>query len=111
MKKIISICVGLMLLGSVSVANAQESVGHEVKSGAKKTGKVVKKGAKKTGNKTAEVAIKSKAKVVHTEMKGKTGPNGETIYIDDGGMYYWINKKGRKRFIPEAALKNKEVQD
>lgn len=107
MKKLISICASLLLLGSLSTINAQESVGQEVKQGAKKTGKVVKKGAKKTGNKTAEVATKGKAKVTHTVYKEKMGPNGEVIYIATDNRYYWIDKKGRKHYVPASALKNK----
>ncbi|MFN2457895.1 MAG: hypothetical protein ABR502_06830 [Chitinophagaceae bacterium] len=108
MKKLISVSLFLMLFGFASTAIAQDqSAGQEVKSGAKKAGKTVKKGAKKAGNKTAEVATKSKAKVTHTVYKGKTGPNNETIYINTRGRYYWIDKKGRKHYIPASALKNK----
>ena len=58
-------------------------------------------------NKTAEVASKGKATVTDNVYKGKVGPNGQTIYIDDHSRYYWIDKKGHKSYVAEADLKSK----
>jgi hypothetical protein len=68
----------------------------------------VKKGAKKVGNKTAEVASKSKARTTDKRYEGKVGPAGQTIYINDDGSYYWVNKKGQHQSITEAELKDKK---
>jgi hypothetical protein len=90
---------GILLLACISFASPAFSQ--------EKAGKDIKKGAKKVGNKTAEVASKGKAHVVDKKIKTKTGPNGEVIYIDGKNRYYWIDKKGRRHYIPESALKNK----
>jgi hypothetical protein len=98
MKKLIGISLFSLFLGLASTSQAQT---------VKKVGHSVEKGAKKVGNKTAEVASKGKSKVVNKTVKDKTGPNGETIYIDSHARYYWVDKKGRNHYIPAAALKNK----
>ena len=38
------------------------------------------------------------------------GPEGQTIYIDDLGKYYWINGKGKKIYVSESALKARNKQ-
>jgi hypothetical protein len=65
------------------------------------------KPVKKAANKTAEVASKGKSKVAQTKVKDRVGPNGETIYVNKYGEYYWIDKKGRKHMINENQLKNR----
>ena len=93
MKKLMVYFIALFLgISSVSAQEVKEKT---------------KKGAKKVGNKTAEVASKSKAKITDQKYKGKTGPNGETVYIDSHSRYYWVDKKGRKHYMTEAQLKNK----
>lgn len=67
----------------------------------------VAKGAKKVGNKTAEVASKGKAKVTDEVYKDGTGPDGETVYIDNHARYYWVDKKGHRHYSEKAALKVK----
>lgn len=67
----------------------------------------IKKTAKKVGNKTAEIAAKGAAEVVDQVYKGKVGPQGQTIYIDNESKYYYINKKGRKVYVSKARLKDK----
>ena len=73
----------------------------------KKTEQSVEKGAKKAGNKTAEVASKGKSTVVDKIYKDKVGPEGQTIYIDSHSKYYWIDKKGHKKYISEMELRDK----
>jgi hypothetical protein len=97
MKKLLGIAV-FLFFGSVSAVNAQV---------VKKTTHAVKNGAKAVGNKTAEVASKGKAKVTDQKLEGKTGPNNEKIYVDDHLKYYWIDKKGKRHYIAESALKTK----
>lgn len=98
MKKIIGLSL-FLFFGFSSVVNAQSKV-H-------KAGHEVKKGAKKVGNKTAELASKGKSKIADKTVKDKTGPNGETIYLDDHSRYYWVDKKGHKQYIAEGSLKVK----
>ena len=53
------------------------------------------------------MASKGKAKVTDERHKDKVGPNGETIYIDNHAKFYWVDKKGRRHYVNEAALKPK----
>jgi 5-formaminoimidazole-4-carboxamide-1-beta-D-ribofuranosyl 5'-monophosphate synthetase len=77
-----------------------------ISASAQSVGQDIKKGAKKVGNKTAEVASKGKAHITDQKYKDKTGPNGEVIYIDKHSKYYWIDKKGKKHYINENKLIN-----
>ena len=97
MKKIVGIAV-FLFFGSIASVNAQV---------VKKTTHAVKEGAKTVGNKTAEIASKGKARVTDEKSKDKTGPNNETIYIDNHSKYYWIDKKGKRHYVAEASLKTK----
>nr|WP_068890326.1 hypothetical protein [Pedobacter panaciterrae] len=67
----------------------------------------IKKAAKKVGNKTAEIAVKGASKIIDKTYKGKMGPSGETIYIDNKSRYYYVNAKGAKVHLPKSKLKNK----
>lgn len=99
MKKLIGIFAFLFLMGVSYTVNAQV---------VKKTTHSVKKGAKAVGNKTAEVASKGKAVVTDQVYKGKVGPAGQTLYIDNHSKYYWIDKKGHRNYITEAEMKEKK---
>lgn len=99
MKKIFGIVLFVSFIGFSSLANAQSKVKHVEQK--------VKKGAKAVGNKTAELASKGAAKITDKTYKGKAGPNGQTIYIDEHDRYYWIDKKGHRHFVTEAELRNK----
>ena|ERR1700712_4071324 len=110
MKKILLtglMAVSLTIFTSTLFAQDTTTAGQDIKNAAKKTGKAVKKGAVKAGNKTAEIASKSKSAVVDQVYKGKQGPGGQTIYIDNDSKYYWVDKKGHKNYIAEADLKSK----
>ncbi|HEY4936552.1 MAG TPA: hypothetical protein VII44_08225 [Puia sp.] len=64
--------------------------------------------AKKVGNKTAEIASKGKSTVVDEVYKNKVGPDGQSpIYIDHSSKYYYIDKKGKKVYVPKSFLKDK----
>jgi len=111
MKKILGITVVAALLGLTVPSYAQsttEKVGESVEKGAKITGKGVKKGAKKAGNEAAELATKGKAKLTDKKSDEWEGPEGQTIYVDDGSKYYWINEKGGRVFITQDQLKPKK---
>jgi hypothetical protein len=102
---LVATCIGIF--APTLKAQDTTTAGQDIKNAAKKTGKTVKKEAKKVGNKTAEIASKGKAAVVDQVYKGKQGPSGQTIYIDNDSKYYWIDKKGHKNYISAAALKDK----
>jgi len=70
----------------------------------------IKKAAKKVGNKTAEIAVKGASAIVDKTYKGKVGPNGQTIYIDNKSKYYYVNAKGAKVYLPKSKLKDKPVK-
>ena len=63
--------------------------------------------AKKVGNKTAEVASKGKSAIVDEVYKDKVGSDGQTIYIDHSSKYYYVDKKGKKVYVPKSSLKDK----
>lgn len=117
MKKIIALMVLVGFLGVSQPSHAQEDTvkkqgvikktGHAIGKGAKKAGKGIKKGAKKVGNETAELATKGKAKVTDKKSDEWVGPEGQTIYVDDGSKYYWINEKGGRVWVSRAQLKPK----
>lgn len=110
-KKLLTLLVagtfGLFTAGSI-YAQDTTTVGQDLKSAANKTGKAVKKSAKKVGNKTAEIASKSSSAVVDKKFDGKQGPDGQTIYINSKSKYYYVDKKGRRQYITEGQLRDKE---
>ncbi|SDR92948.1 hypothetical protein SAMN05216490_0218 [Mucilaginibacter mallensis] len=67
----------------------------------------VNKDAKAVGHKTSEIAAKGKAAVVDKKYKGKTGPKGQTIYIDKYSHYYYVNSKGHKYYCKKSELKDR----
>jgi hypothetical protein len=100
MKKIYGLAV-VALLG-LSVPSLAQS---KVKKGADKAWHGTKSGAKTVGNKTAEVASKGKARVTDKKSDVWIGPDGQTIYVDDLGKYYWVNGKGKRIYVSESALR------
>lgn len=111
MKKIIGFTlVAMLALAAPSFAqekkeNVAEKAWSGTKKGAKKAWKGTKKGARVAGNKTAEVASKGAANVHDKKSDAWIGPEGQTIYVDDGNKYYWINGQGKRIFVSESALK------
>ena len=109
MKKVTALLVATTFILS-SAAYAQHdttSAGKQFKEGMKTTGKAIGKGAKKVGNKTAEITKKGISEVKDKTYTDKTGPDGQTIYIDKHSKYYWIDKKGGKQYIAQSELKDK----
>jgi hypothetical protein len=66
----------------------------------------IKKTAKNVGRKTAEIASKGAAKVVDKTYKGKVGPAGQTVYIDNKSKYYYVNSKGKRVYVLATDLKD-----
>ena len=100
MKTIFSLAL-VALLGISAPAFAQD----KVKNGAKKAWQGTKKGAKAVGNKTAEVSSKGVSAVKDKKSDTWIGPEGQTIYLTGDGRYYWVNGKGKRIYVSEAALR------
>lgn len=112
MKRVFGLAI-IALLGFSIPSLAQsttDKVEHGVKKGASEAWKGTKKGAKTVGHKTAEVTKKGVARVSDKKSDQWTGPEGQTIYIDDLGKYYWINGNGKKIYVSESALKARNKQ-
>lgn len=69
----------------------------------------VSKTATKVGNKTSELAVKGASTIVDKQYKGKYGPNGETVYINNHSEYYYVDKKGHKVYLKESELLDKKM--
>ena len=95
------------LLGLSTPALAQTTE-EKKDSKTKKVWKDSKKAVSKGANKTAEWATKGKAKATDKKSDVWVGPEGQTIYIDDGNKYYWVNGKGKRIYVSESALKAKK---
>ena len=111
MKKGLFIYLIALSLGLAATACTQAqdttTAGQDLKNATKKTGKAVKKEARKVGDKTAEIASKGKSAIVDKTYDGKQGPDGEKIFIDGQSKYYYVDKKGHKKYVPESKLKDK----
>ena len=68
----------------------------------------VTEAAETVGNKSAELGAKGYAQVTDKVYDGKVGPNGQTIYIDKDSKYFFINEKGKRVFLKESALRDKD---
>ena len=113
MKKIVLLAAGLFLISFCPTATAQDNdrnTTQEVKQGVKKGANAVKKGVKKGAHEIAEQASEAKSDITRTELEGKMGPNGEDIFIENDGRYYYVNDKGHKVFITDSDLRNKPAK-
>jgi len=64
--------------------------------------------AKKVENKTSEIASKGKSAIVDEVYKNKMGADGQSpIYIDHSSKYYYVDKTGKKVYVPKSSLKDK----
>ncbi|HZH36912.1 MAG TPA: hypothetical protein VEX65_06545 [Flavisolibacter sp.] len=101
MKKVFGFVL-IALLGLSAPSFAQDS---KVENGAKKAWKGTKKGVKKAGHKTAEVTVKGVSGATNRKSDDWVGPKGQTIYVDDGNKYFWVNGRGKRIYVSESALK------
>lgn len=117
MKKLFGLAL-IAALGFTVPALAQDKKDDNVakkawkgtKKGAGKAWKSTKKGAKTVGNETAELASKGKASVTDNKSNGWVGPKGQTVYVDDGTKYYYVDEKGKHISLTQAELKRKEKE-
>src|SRR5690242_2025904 len=109
MKKLSSLLIGAALVFSTAAVAQYDtmSAGKQFKEGVKTTGKAIGKGGKKVGHKTAEITKKVISEVKDQTYKDKTGPDGQTIYIDKHSKYYYIDDKGGKQYVAKSQLKDK----
>ncbi|RPE14219.1 hypothetical protein EGT74_12155 [Chitinophaga lutea] len=63
--------------------------------------------AKKVGNKAASTAVKGVSAIKDKIYKGKQGPNGQVVYIDNKDRKYYVDDKGKKVFLKPSQIKNK----
>ncbi len=96
--------VAVSLLAAVHV-DAQEKEKKDTTSLTHKAGKT----AKDVGNKTSEVASKGSSDVLDKEYKGKYGPNGQTVYINNKSQYYYVDKKGHRVYLKKSDLTDKKM--
>jgi hypothetical protein len=108
-KLLVCLVVATGFLASAEVYGQDTTTaGQDLKKAAHKTGKAIGKTAKKVGDKTAELASKGKAALVDKVYKDKSGPDGQTIYINNKSAYYWIDEKGHHIAITKSQLKDKD---
>jgi hypothetical protein len=96
MKKVIGICVFVSALGFGTITYGQNSV-----TSVEEKGKIE---LRKTGNRSNRLISKTGIEL-YTE---KTGPNGETIFVDRRSRYYWVDKDKRRHYIKQSQLKTKD---
>jgi hypothetical protein len=65
--------------------------------------------AKKVGNKTASVAVKGAKKITDKTYKGKEGPGGQTVFIDNKDRKYYVDDKGKKVYLKPSEIHDKKV--
>lgn len=96
---------GILVVGLLGLSFPSFAQTKTVKKGANKAWHGTKSGAKKAGHKTAEVASKGKARVTDKKSDAWIGPEGQTVYVDNWGKYYWINGRGKRIYVSESALR------
>ncbi len=88
-----------------AVGDAGKDVGHTTAKGAKAVGHATAKGAKAVGKKTSELASKGAAAVTDKRYAGHWAPTGELVYVDEYGKYFYVDKKGHRRFITKVQMR------
>jgi hypothetical protein len=64
------------------------------------------------GQAVSEAAAKAEAAITDDVYNGKYGPDGQKVYIDDDGSYYYINYEGAKVKITKLEMRdNKPKKD
>jgi hypothetical protein len=100
MKRIFKIT--LFAAGMFAAVNSQAQTHKDSTLGHK-----VGKAATNVGHKTSEVASKGTAKVTDKTYKGKMGPDGQTIYINNQSKYFYVNKTGKRVYLNKSELRDK----
>lgn len=94
--------IALILLAALATGTAATAQNKT-----QKTWHKVKHDTKVAANKTGHAAATAASKVVDKTYDGKTGPNGETVYINKKSQYYYLDAKGHRTYATEAQLKDR----
>jgi hypothetical protein len=81
---------------------------EEMKEEAAEAREDLRKESDDAGNEVSEAAAKVMAAIKDKKHADKVGPNGQTIYIDNHGKYYYINNNGDQVFVTEIQLTDKK---
>ncbi len=103
----IMICAAAIAFAGPAFAQERDTLKVNPDPAIKEAARDVGKAAEKVGNKTAEVASKGASKITDQTHKDKVGPDGQTIYIDNRARYYYVNDRGRKIYVSQEQLKDK----
>ena len=105
---IASMCCLFLFAAPLPVkAQDDQSTIQKVKKGVKKDAHDVKKGVKKGAHEVAEQASEAKSDITDKEVENKMGPNGEDIFLEDDGRYYYVDEKGHRVYMNASDLRNK----
>jgi hypothetical protein len=85
-----------------------EQAKDDTKREAKEAESDLEKAAEKTGDQVSETAAKAAAEVDDKRHDTKVGPQGQVVYISDDNRYYYISEEGKRVFVTEMQLKDKE---
>lgn len=87
------------------VGEAAKDVGQATGTAAKDVGHATATGAKAVGKKTSELASKGAAAVTDKRYEGHWARTGELVYVDEHGKYFYVDKKGHRRFITKMQMR------
>jgi len=93
------VAVGVFSFGQIQARPMQRDTS--------KIGHKISNTAKKVGNATAHTAVSGESRVVDKVYDGKSGPDGQTVFINKHSHYYYVNKRGRRVYLAKSELKNK----
>lgn len=68
----------------------------------------LERAAENAGDQVSETAAKTAAEIDDRRHDTKVGPDGQVIYIGDDDRHYYINEEGKKVFVTEAQLRDKD---
>ncbi|MEX2232182.1 MAG: hypothetical protein WD824_08480 [Cyclobacteriaceae bacterium] len=71
----------------------------------------LERAAEKTGDAISETAGKAAAEIDDARHDTKVGPDGQTVYVSDDSRYYYVNEKGKRIYVTELQLKDKQEKD
>ena len=104
--KIALLAAAIVVAGESSLrAQDNKPVGKQIKESANDVGHATSTAAKAVGKKTSEVASKGAAAVANKRLKNHWAATGELVYIDEYGKYFYVDKKGHRKFITKAQMR------
>lgn len=85
-----------------------ENIEDDIEDGGDRIKADVQQDTDSLDNKVTEAAANTAAAIADEIVKDKIAPAGQTIYLDKQQRYYYINHEGKKVFLEENQLKNKD---